>query len=155
MSRHLTSVTAAPALGVIEAAQAPPYDASIEGSVLHSLLLWPATRAEVLEALLARDFYVPLFGRIFETISDMLTAGEDVDYQLVARELERRAVMSAVEAAQLFCSLDGVLYHGPSLAREVARLARCRRILDAATTAAAAARRGDEDGALEALRGVA
>lgn len=134
-----------------------PYDAAIEGAVLQSLMLWEPTRQEVLAELDVDDFYVPRHQAVFEACVDMLAAGEAVDCLLAARELERRGVMSANEAAQLFISWAGdsvPWYHAPALAREVARLARCRRLLEAATTAGACARRGDEDGALAALADV-
>lgn len=132
----------------------PPYDAAIEGAVLQSAILWPATREAVMAQLKPEDFYVPLHRQIFEACSDLLGAGAPIDYQLVARELERRDVMPASRAAIVLIGFEGVPFHGVALAREVARLARCRRLLAAATTAAGAARRGDEDGALVALREV-
>ena len=72
---------------------APPNDPLAEQCVLGAMLLSTDAVGEVVDVLVASDFYRPAHEQIFDTIVDLYGRGEPVDPVTVAAQLGRRGLL--------------------------------------------------------------
>ncbi len=77
----------------------PPQDLPAEQSVLGGMLLSKDAIADVIEVLIAKDFYKPAHVHVFEAVLDLYSRGEPADAITVSAELERAGLLPRVGGA--------------------------------------------------------
>lgn len=120
---------------VMPAVKAIPSDAATEQAVLGSLLIDPATLAQITSLLHPRDFYVERNRWIYEAMRAIVGRGEPIDFITVCQELERADKLNPIGGSAYLTSLVNATPTAVNIetyARKVADLAGKRRIIGAA-----------------------
>lgn len=123
-------------VGEPDGMRTPPQDTTAEQAVLGSMMLSKDAIADVVDQLLAQDFYRPVHQNIYSTILDLYSRGEPADAVTVAGELDRRGLLLRVGGAPY---LTDLLQSVPTAASAgyyaeiVARKATLRRLVAAGT----------------------
>jgi hypothetical protein len=117
----------------------PPHDLEAEAAVLGAMLLARDARVTIAdEALTAADFYKPAHGALFQTMSDLATAGVPVDAVTVADHLGRAGLLDELGGAGALLAIQAgtpSISNVARYARIVMRHAAGRRLLVAAADA--------------------
>jgi hypothetical protein len=112
----------------------PPQDVAAEEAALGAAMLDPDACAEVLDRLAAEDFYRPAHRTVFEAIRALHRQGRPVDAVTVGGELSAAGVLADVGGGPflhtLIASVPTAAAAG-TYAAQVAKLSRCRRLIDA------------------------
>lgn len=130
----------------------PPQDLAAEMSVIGSMMLTPRVIDDVLEVVIAPDFYRPAHQLVFDAVSFLHFDGQPVDAVTVGDELKRRGQLRRAGGHTYLHECIGavaVAANAEHYARIVAEKALRRRLLEAGTKITALAHA--ETGNLESV----
>lgn len=114
----------------------PPQNIEAEQSVLGAMMLSKDAMADVIETVLANDFYRPAHETIFDVATSLYNGGDPVDALTVGAELQKAGLLAKVGGAEYLHTLISIVPSAASAgyyARLVREQAILRKLVEAGT----------------------